>query len=283
MRKRTVCNKGMGWIREYPSIKDYTVDYKKSFQLVGKNKESDRIDLRHYCSSVDHQDVTQSCTAHAASGLIEYWQNKNKKKSIHPSRLFIYKVSRSLAGIEGDNGSYLRSTAQALVLFGAPPEEYYPFIPEKIDDEPSSFVYALAQNYQSTVYYRLDSLFVSGENLLTQIKIQLSNEVPCMFGFSVYSGIEYVGSSGLIPFPRDTEAFCGGHAVLAVGYDNEKNAILIKNSWGRDWGCEGYGWLPYDYVLHGLTADWWCITNNEWVDLDKFALINFSNKGEVIV
>ena len=279
MKIRKGFNKGMGWKRDYPSFKDYTIDTddENTFQL------SDRVDLRHYCSPVDNQGTTQSCTAHAAANLIEYWQNKTQGKYINVSKLFIYKVARKLAGIEGDMGGYLRTTAQALVLFGVPPEEYFPFDETKVEEEPGPFVYAIAQNYQSLVYYRLDKPFMSGKKLLQQIKLQLSKEIPCMFGFSVWDSIQKTDSTGLIPFPEKNNFFCGGHAIIAVGYDNEKGALLIKNSWGDTWGNKGFGWLPYEYVIHDLTADWWCITKNEWVDMTQFALNTTFSKGEVVV
>ena len=74
----------------------------------------------------------------------------------------------------------------------------------------------------------------------------------------------------------------GGHAVVAIGYDDEvaienalcdvptEGALLVRNSWGTDWGEGGYGWLPYDYVLGGLAVDWWTLLKSEWVDLDVF-------------
>ncbi|NTV92425.1 MAG: cysteine protease, partial [Chlorobiaceae bacterium] len=73
-----------------------------------------------------------------------------------------------------------------------------------------------------------------------------------------------------------------GHAIMVVGYDDEKKvvntncakattgALLIRNSWGTGWGEEGYGWLPYDYVLKGLALDFWSIINMEWVDTLQF-------------
>jgi C1A family cysteine protease len=109
--------------------------------------------------------------------------------------------------------------------------------------------------------------------------------VPSMFGFTVYSSIAYADQDeGKIPFPSETDKVEGGHAVVAVGYDDEiivkningdiqtKGALLIRNSWGQDWGNKGYGWLPYEYILRGLAVDWWTILENEWIDTGNFKL-----------
>jgi len=121
--------------------------------------------------------------------------------------------------------------------------------------------------------------------LLAAIKANLAQGLPAMFGFTVYSS--YIQASAAnkraIPYPTAGEQVVGGHAVLAVGYNDTlqiKNtntgavattgALLIRNSWGAGWGDGGYGWLPYDYVLKGLAVDWWALISNEWVDTGKF-------------
>jgi C1A family cysteine protease len=103
-----------------------------------------------------------------------------------------------------------------------------------------------------------------------------------MFGFTVYAGIERPASPGEIPFPSPRENVRGGHAVVAAGYDDAREirnpvdgavttgAFLVRNSWGRSWGEDGYGWLPYAYALRGLAEDWWVMTSAEWVDSSAF-------------
>lgn len=103
-----------------------------------------------------------------------------------------------------------------------------------------------------------------------------------MFGFTVYSSYTQAATTGKIPSPVPGESAVGGHAIVAVGYDDNmkiKNtntggvettgALLIRNSWGM-WGMAGYGWLPYDYVLKGQAVDWWSLIKNEWVDTGQF-------------
>ncbi len=115
-------------------------------------------------------------------------------------------------------------------------------------------------------------------NTLLEIKQTLASSLPVMFGFTVYDSIKSVSEDGRIPYPTRGESVLGGHAVLAVGYDDNLTigdkfgAFLIRNSWGEAWGEKGYGWLPYEYLLGGLAEDWWCLVKAEWMETEEFGV-----------
>jgi C1A family cysteine protease len=295
---------GMGWLPDYPDIRDYTVDKKDiSPRLKGLDQKDSvktmltkvgiteleklsiptSIDLKGWCPPIEHQGALGSCAANAGVGLVEYFERRAFGKHINASRLFLYKATRNLLNLTGDTGAFLHTTMAAMVLFGVPPEKYWDYIIKDFDKEPSSFCYAFAQNYQAIQYFRIDPPSTPKELLLKRIKSLLVAGIPSMFGFTVFNSIKEVGNNGKIPFPCPKEKVLGGHAIVAVGFDDKikiKNdncekvettgALLIRNSWGTGWGDKGYGWLPYEYVLRGLAIDWWSLLKNEWIDTKKF-------------
>ena len=292
-----ITEKGMGWFPDLPDRRDLTleIEKKKNDKIKDMVNElgiqepvtgiPDNVDLRHWCSPVEDQKSLGSCTANAGVGLLEYFERRAFGNHIDASRLFLYKNSRKLAGLTGDTGSYLRTTMAALVLFGVPPEKYWAYTDKKpdFDADPDAFCYAFAENYKTIQYLRLDPPSTSANTLLDRIKTNLTAGLPSMFGFTVYDSI-YDAEAGKIPYPCSGEKVAGGHAVVAVGYDDSivienpkcgktsKGALLIRNSWGTSWGDGGYGWMPYDYVLKGLAADWWTLVKADWVVTGEFGL-----------
>ena len=284
----------LGWMPDYPDFRDFSEQHEQVEPFLARLQRGPaeagslpaQVDLRPWCSPVEYQGELNSCTAHAGVGLVEYYEQRAFNRYLDASRLFLYKATRNLLHQTGDNGAYLRTTMAALVLFGVPPEEYWPYTddPAKFDQEPPAFCYAFAQNYQALKYLRLDGQGTAPEEVLKRIKSYLAAGLPAIFGFSVYRSLDEVGADGKVPFPAPQERLEGGHAVMAAGYDDTlviahpkggprtQGAILIRNSWGRDWGEGGYGWLPYDYVLRGLAEDWWTLLKQEWVDTGKFGL-----------
>ena len=278
-------NKGMGWLRDIPDHRDFHVSSSEVQEIRQQSKKVQQIntvlpvsvDLRQWCSPIEDQGDLGSCTANAGVGVLEYFQRRAFGKYLGASRLFLYKVTRNLLGITGDQGAELRDTMKAMVLFGVPPENYWPYKIEKFDEEPQAFCYAFAQSYKTTKYYRLDPAGQGTEKTLEAVKKSLAAGLPPMFGFTAYSSIPADGDGkGEIPFPGSGDSVEGGHAIVAVGYDDTKKvgkdtgALLIRNSWGTGWGDKGYGWLPYSYVQQGLAVDFWTLVDSGFVDTELF-------------
>lgn len=286
-----------GWLPPLPDLRDCTeaepeiAAMAKKLRLVpkksGKLAVPSSIDLKDSCSPIENQKSLGSCTAHAAVGIVEYFQRRAFGKHLEGSRLFVYKATRNLMQITGDTGAWLRNTMGALVLCGVPDEKYWPYTDASpdFDEEPSSFVYSVADDFKAVWYFCHDPLgsYISGKAVLESVKKYLAARIPSMFGFWGFPSFD-TGKNGEIPYPCPGENAQWGHAIVAVGYDNAKKiknvvskktttgALLIRNSWGTGWGDKGYGWLPYDYVENKLALDFWSLISMDWVDTGKFGI-----------
>lgn len=301
---------GTGWLPPLPDLRDYTAEHEDERPEADISQMSQQLgiteataslsipssqDLRPWCSPIESQGGLGSCTAHAAVGVVEYFENRACQRHIDASRLFVYKTTRNLMGVVGDTGAWLRNTMGALRLCGAPPEQYWPYTDRKqpgpageriFDDEPPSFVYAVADNYEALRYFAHDPLGqnVPTKKVLTSVKNYLAVGLPSMFGFYGFPTHKMGDVLGAFPFPGPDEKAIWGHAVVAIGYDDKieitntkyntktKGALLIRNSWSTNWGDSGYGWLPYEYVLQGLALDFWTLLKMEWVETGEFGL-----------
>jgi C1A family cysteine protease len=288
---------GTGWLPPLPDLRDYTEEeatIKDMAKKLGLRKAENlkampaAVDLRAWCSPIENQKRLGSCTAHAAVGVVEYFQRRAYGKHIDGSRLFVYKTTRNLMQVTGDTGAWLRNTMGALRLCGVPDEKYWPYtdaVPD-FDKEPPSFVYAVADNYEALSYFCHDPLGTnpSGADVLASVKKYLAAGIPSMFGFWGFPSFDACDVKGSIPYPCPGERAQWGHAIVAVGYDDNKKikntqcnktttgALLIRNSWGTTWGDKGYGWLPYDYVLSKLALDFWSLLSMAWIDTKQFGV-----------
>ena len=210
-----------------------------------------QVDLRPGCSPVVDQGELGSCTANAiASGLREFLLLKAGKSLVRLSRLFLYYEERLLEGdVSEDSGAEIRDGMKVLSQMGICPESEDPYNVKKFTNPPTAQEIRDALPYRIGAYHRVFGLI--------GLKTALAEGLPVVIGIDVYENFESkaVAKTGIVPIPKGNEQCLGGHAVCVVGYDDAKNWLIVRNSWGANWGDKGYFYLPYKY--HDLVSDMW--------------------------
>jgi C1A family cysteine protease len=246
--------KWYGWVPDLPDQRDRV--FRAPLARIGPLPS--RVDLRSLCPPVWDQGALGSCTAQAIAAALEFDQMKQRLADVFdPSRLFIYYNERVMEGtVDEDAGAMIRDGIKSVSKRGAPHERLWPYELKQFRAKPGALAYADAREHAAVLYQRVTQD-------TQQLRGCLAAGYPFVFGFSVYASFESdaVASSGRVPMPKPTEKMVGGHAVLAVGYDHATKRFIVRNSWGRAWGQDGYFTMPYDYLLDGnLSDDFWTVT-----------------------
>src|SRR4051812_29322339 len=218
------------------------------------------VDLRDTCPPPYDQGQLGSCTANAIAGAFEFDERKQGLGDFMPSRLFIYYNERAMEGtIDTDAGAMIRDGIKSVAKLGVCPETIWDYDIPRFRERPPGEAYEQALEHQVVVYRRV-------LNRLHQMQACLAQGYPFVFGFTVYESFESdeVAKTGVVPLPPRTEQVIGGHAVLAVGYDDAEQRFIVRNSWGPNWGDGGYCHMPYAYLSDPqLARDFWAIYSVE--------------------
>ena len=245
--------KRYGWIPDLPDNRDhlYAAPIANLAALPAK------ADLRGTCPPVYDQGELGSCTANAIAAAVQFDLIRQVAKDpFPPSRLFIYYNERVIEGTAGtDSGAMIRDGIKSVASQGNAHEVKWPYLVNEFAVQPPPNVYAEALLHTAVLYQRVVAD-------LGQMKGCLASGFPFVFGFSVYESFESadVARSGNVPMPAAQEKLIGGHAVMAVGYDDASQRFIVRNSWGDGWGIEGYFTMPYTYLTQSnLSDDFWTI------------------------
>ena len=251
--RRPSTHGGYGWARDLPDERDHLY---AAPLLSFKKGLPPSVDLRSKCPPVYDQGQLGSCTGNAIAGAIEFDQRKQGNKEFVPSRLFIYYNERVIEGtVSQDAGAQIRDGVKSVAKLGAPPETDWPYDIAKFAQKPPPNAYSDALQDLVSSYARVT-------NNLTNMQGCLASGYPFVFGFTVYESFESatVAQTGIVPMPAPGEQVLGGHAVVAVGYDNSQRRFIVRNSWGANWGMAGYFTIPFEYLINpNLASDFWTL------------------------
>lgn len=247
-----------GWLPDLPDQRDYEFD-----GVCALNALPPSVDLRPNDNPVYNQGSLGSCTGNAIGGMFQFVNKKDAGIDFVPSRLFIYYGERAIEGsIKRDAGAYIRDGMKVIAKKGVCTEVTWPYDITKFTNKPSTEAFKEALNHQAITYQRI-------RDALPNMKQCLADGYPFVFGFTVYESFHSwsdVGKTGVMTMPAKTEKVLGGHAVMAVGYDDEKQVVIVRNSWGTGWGDKGYFYMPYAYIQNrNLTDDFWTLRKVELI------------------
>jgi C1A family cysteine protease len=244
-----------GWIPDLPDQRDHLY----AAPIVALAQLPTSVDLRPQCPPIYDQGDLGSCTANAIAGAIQFEQMKQQLPTIfNPSRLFIYYNERVMEGtVASDSGAQIRDGIKSVANQGVCPEAMWPYVVANFSQQPPQNCYDTATQNKVKRYQRLSQH-------LTLMKACLASGYPFVFGFTVYDSFEtpQVAQTGVVPMPAASEQVLGGHAVVAVGYDDSQQRFIVRNSWGTTWGQQGYFTMPYAYLTQShptLSSDYWTI------------------------
>jgi C1A family cysteine protease len=229
--------RGYGWRPQLPDVRDRLY----AIRLTGPLPTE--CDLRPSMPPVYDQGQLGSCTGNAIAGAMEYERNRQGLSDFIPSRLFVYYNERALEGtVSSDSGAVIRDGIKVVNSDGVCPETLWPYDIGMFSVKPPKRCFVAAETDKAVQYEAIQTL--------GDLKDAIASNLSVVFGFTVYQSFESqaVAQSGVLPMPKSYEATVGGHAVVAVGYSDSKNQVIVRNSWGASWGDHGYFYMPYQYM-----------------------------------
>ena len=252
---------GLGWVPDTPDQRDYIFEPPR---ILPPHKLPRHVDLRADCPPVYDQGQLGSCTAQALASAFDFNRQKQGESFMLPSRLFIYWNERDMEGtVDSDAGAMIRDGVKVLVKLGTPRETLWPYDISKFTIKPPNAAYIEAEKNQALVYQRIRR---PDNNRSQDMLLCLSMGFPFVTGFAVYESFESdeVARTGIVPMPEATESMLGGHAILVVGYDLDKQQYICRNSWGTEWGDHGDFYMPFAYLENRqLSSDQWTLRTVE--------------------
>ncbi len=213
------------------------------FLLNAPEKLPESVQIGNHVHYIHNQLKLGSCTGQSITQSMEM---KLPEKDYRPlSPLFVYFNERRKEGtINKDSGASISDGIEVAARFGACSEQLWPYdnYKETFTQKPPAECYKDA--LQSVV---LDYTHV--EHTLEGIKTAIAAGNPVVGGITVFQSFEsqHVDETGLVPMPQRKEKLMGGHAITFTGYDDESQYLSFVNSWGKTWGKDGFGFLPYAY------------------------------------
>jgi hypothetical protein len=208
--------------------------------------EQDAVDLRKYCTPIADQGQTGRCSAFAWTHATEMSRNiLNPNPDQASPRLSPNYTMLEIQRYQGDARDYQYAyeggdgtaagpePGELLAEHGTCRQELWP------DDRPTPTVRE-EQLKADAERYRLEA--TPWPIAVDDVRKVLSAGCPVHVSMNTGTAFSGVGRDGVFNAAEAASGRHGRHAMLIVGYVG--NFFTLKNSWGTDWGDQGYCYVP---------------------------------------
>lgn len=223
-------------------------------QLMGASTgEPSSIDYRSSLPPAFDQGTRGSCVACAFAWTLKAYQEivQGDYPPVGLSAAFLYSMCKQIDGMPSEEGTTPRAALQVLKNNGVCNEESMPY--HLLSDLPAPHIpeipepaLSAAQDFKIRSYARLCGYTDQDRSqTLPAIRQALQQQGPLLFALMVSENFA-PDEQGMLPLPKGLPR--GGHAVGIVGDLPEREALILRNSWGASWGQDGYAYLPYGWL-----------------------------------
>jgi hypothetical protein len=213
-----------------------------------RNPLPESANLQQFAPPVGNQGKQGSCvawsSAYAARTILESARTGEAKTPFSPS--FLY----NQIGLDNCQGSYIIRAMEYMTKQGSVPYQQFPYDERDCSRQPDMSLIQQASGNKMQGFTRLSLGDRNDAIDIRAIKENLAQGAPVVIGMMVgQSFMQNMMSQDVwVPEPSDKSMRgFGGHAMCVVGYDDRKygGAFLIMNSWGPEWGRNGFAWVRY--------------------------------------
>ena len=223
-----------------------------------KTMTDDEVDWTPLMSPVKNQGRLGSCVGFAVAAMKEFQEQKEHIEEVYAgkdykreedhydlSEAWVYWNSKKIDPWPDSQGTSIRCAMRVIHKIGIPCEAGWEY-DDRFKGEPKSWAHLVAKWGLIDSYWRITTL--------DQLKMAL-RDGPVVIGIGCYEEI-YNPPGGVVPYPANPNNLLGGHAICAVGFDDDKELVKFKNSWSEYWGDDGYGYLHYAYIEDFMWDAW---------------------------
>lgn len=244
-----------GYIPDPPKAEDRSFDALRARLPVSQASADHTLRL---CTPVSHQGNLRACSANVTADALELLMGVRGQVT-QLSRLFIYFNARTYhSATDKDGGTYLRMAFEAIKRLGVCKEDLWPYVEANVNLRPPLNCYREANAHKVTGFYRINA---TGTARADAVEAAIRGDHPVTFGTQIGAEFEgYAGKSDAAFEPPSKPT--GRHAMLLCGVRRRsgKREFMVRNSWGEDWGLNGYAWLSEPYIASDTSRDLWVPT-----------------------